>query len=66
MCYPSNDKYKHSYSNISQLKFCYAHGFYVSADFNFSHFEKLKSTFSHHSISPNELCTNGIKVVGGQ
>ena len=28
-----------------QYNVCYAHGFYVSADFHFSHFEKLKSTF---------------------
>ena len=25
-----------------------------------------KARFSHHSISPNELCTHEIKVVGGQ
>jgi len=28
-----------------QQKVCYAPGFYVSTDLNFSHFEKLKSTF---------------------
>jgi len=28
-----------------QQKVCYALGFYVSADFHFSHFEKQKSTF---------------------
>ena len=49
-----------------QWKVCYGLGFYVSTDFNFSHFEKLKARFSHHSISPNELCTNEIKVVGSQ
>ena len=49
-----------------QYKVCDALGFYVSADFHFSHLRSWKARFSHHSISPNELCTNEIKVVGGQ
>jgi len=48
-----------------QYKVCYALGFYVQLIF-FSHIEKLKPRFSHRSISPNELCTNETKVLGGQ
>jgi len=49
-----------------QEKVCYALGFYVSADFIFSILRSWKARFSHHFISPIELCTNGIKVLGGQ
>jgi len=42
------------------------HMFFVSADFHFSNYEKQKNTFFISFHFANELCTNEIKVVGGQ
>ena len=49
-----------------QLRVSYALSFYVSADFGFSHFEDLKSTFSHRSISPPEVWIKECQVLGSQ
>jgi len=53
MCSSRSDKYNPSYSKTYlSIKDCYALGFYVSANFLFSHFEELKSTFftSQHFV----------------
>jgi len=42
------------------------HLVFVSADFFFSHFEELKTHFSHRSISPHEVCNKDFQVLGGQ
>jgi len=43
---PRNDKYIPLYSmTYLSIKVCYALGYYVSADFLFSHIEELKNTF---------------------
>ena len=40
--------------------------FMFRLSFFFRILRSWKARFSHHFISPNELCTNEIKVVGGQ
>ena len=40
--------------------------FMFQLTFIFRILKSWNARFSHHSISPNELCTNEIKVVGGQ
>ena len=41
----------------TQQNVSYLLDFYVSANIHFSHFEELKSTFLHRSISLHDLCT---------
>ena len=49
-----------------QWKVCYELGIYVSTDYLFSHFEKLKTRFSHRSLSAHQVCTKDYQVLGGQ
>jgi len=49
-----------------QRKVSYALGFYVSFDFLFSHFEELKTRYSHRSISYHDVYTKEFQVLGDQ
>ena len=57
MCSPRNVKYNPTYLKSCQQKFYYALGFYISADYLFSHFLELKSTFftSLHFAPPSNV-----------
>jgi len=41
--------------DLTQLNFSYVLGFYVLAEVLFSHFEELKTNFSHRSISLHKV-----------
>jgi len=67
-CSPGNDKYNPSYSTTYLFIKGLLRTWFLC--FNWISFfcilRSWKARFSHHSISPNELCTHMIKVVGGQ